>query len=208
MKEWLLGIPAGKRSESLFWQHLTEYMQLAPGLKIEIQVSNRVDLNRSYLIDHALKQNLNLIMIDSDVLILTKWQQLKHILTEDFKDNDTGAVIGAVVGVNGQLLTQKPKDINAKTWLVDYGSLSFVALKHSLLEKLPVFGEYSPIGGETVKMRTTYAINTSEDIVLCQKIRGLNRKILVDTRIDLAHLQNVPLTMRNWNKRDALGVQE
>ena len=196
----MLGVPVGKLSVSVFCQHLFNFV-MKSRIPLQIQSSNRVDLNRSAIMDTALKGGYDVLMIDSDVIINTDINTIKAYLDEDFKDRKVGAVVAPTVGVGGMLIAPAPPNKDLKVWEVDYAGMGFVVISNEVLQKLPVIAQYTSIGGQEVPMRVVYATNTSEDVMLCQAIKQLGFKILVDSRIKVTHLQTEALSYpESWDR--------
>lgn len=194
----MLGVPVGKLSLSQFWTALIGY-NVKARLRTEIMVSNRVDVNRSYLIEMALKGGYDLLMIDSDVVIQTEIEQIKAYLDADFKDKTIGMVVAPTVAQSGMVLTDMPENTKNETWLTRNAGLGFVCIRNEVMQKLPVISQYNGLGS-TINMRVVYATNTSEDIMLCHKLEEMNYKILVDSRIKVMHIQSENLTYpESWN---------
>ena len=189
MVKLMLGVPVGKLSVSSFWVGFTNIVSHSH-LPFSVYISNRVDLNRSALINMAIKGGYDLCMFDSDVILGTGMKQVKEILDEDFKEKSIGMVIAPTVGVGGTLLAEAPPQKDSIKWEVNYAGLGFCAIKLEVMQKLPVISQYNALGGEAVPMRVVYATNTSEDIVLVQAIRNLGYKVLVDSRIKAIHIQS------------------
>ena len=198
MVRLMLGVPVGKLSMSSFWVQLIKYNQKAR-LPLYTMVSNRVDLNRSYLVEEAIKGGYDLLMIDSDVIINSEIADIKKYLDEDFKDNKVGMVVAPTIGASGILLANSPDNKKSETWVTKHAGLGFACIRKEVLNKLPVISEYHALGS-IVQMRIVYATNTSEDIMLSQRITELGYKILVDSRIKVLHIQPEYLSFpENWN---------
>ena len=197
----MIGMPIGKINITASLQTTLDYVK-RNNIVFEMRNSNRVDLNRSILMDYAIEKNFDLIMLDNDGVINTKWSDILNILAEDFKDKTIGMVLAPVIGATGMLLTQPPKSPLDEKWLVDAGSLTFCAIPLEIMKKIPIMCQYGAIGSDKpANMRIVYPTNTSEDIFLCQKIKELGYNILVDSRIKIAHLQSVFLAYDDYKDK-------
>ena len=199
MSKWSIAVPVGKTSLSQFWAGFINFIANGKtNLNIAINISNRVDLNRSQAIQGALKSKSHLIMVDSDVIPLISKDKVIEIAEEHFK-NGYGMVIAPVIQSTGQLVVNPlPKSKSDIYWDIVSGSFSLVAISYEAMHKLKYIDIYDTHGNEPAKMYTIYTAKQSEDIYLCNKLIENGDKIVCDSRIKVAHLQTVPLDWKQW----------
>lgn len=163
-----------------------EYAKEA-GFEFKAYISNRVDLNRSHCIEYAKIKKDDLIMVDADVTILNRPDELKRILQEDEKV--AHAVVGIVVSRLGVLVKPlPPKDRDV--FDVDWASLSFVYLPYRTVRSLRPVSLY----GENTPLYMSYTPTMSEDVQFIKTLKKKGKRIVADKRIRLAHHKLVPIT--------------
>lgn len=195
----IIGVPAGKLTQSEFWANLYTWL-----LTTKIQasfvprISNRVDLNRSGIIQTAKEQNnADVIMIDSDVVMKMSIDEVYKLVQQDFKKG-FDIVLGASIGVSGKpIVPYKETDV----YEVQAGSMTFVAISGKLIAKLEPISTYTTVGNDQSPMYFAYSTQTSEDVYFCLRSAMLyNAKTCVDKRIKFDHIQPVHLSMDNYEE--------
>ena len=196
---YLVGIPAGHIGYTAFYAHFFRWISGNP-VNPMIAESNRVDVNRSQIIEIAKQQKLNIIFLDSDALPQTSYQELVKLLDEDFKTYDI--VVAPVRGMNGQILI-KPKNnnhqmpIHQKDFVpfeVEAGSFTLAGISYRLIEKLKPLSQYGLVDNRVVPLYVTYTPQTSEEYAFCKRaIKNYGSKIACDPRIKVYHFKPVPL---------------
>ena len=187
----ILCMPLGWLTYSKPLVQNVEYAKEA-GFEFKAYISNRVDLNRSMCIEYAKIKKDDLIMVDGDVVILNRPDELKRILEEDKKI--AHAVIGIVVSGLGVLVRPlPPKD--ADVFDVDWGSLSFVYLPYRTVKSLKPVSYY----GKDVPLYMSYTPTMSEDVEFITRLKKKGKRVIADKRIRLAHYKMVPLTFAELN---------
>lgn len=199
-EEFILGIPAGHLGYTTFYMHLIRWMANNPVMPI-ISESNRVDVNRSQIIDAALKSKRNIVFLDHDALPITDYQNLLKYLIEDFKAG-YDIVTAPVRGVNGQILI-KPLSNTFKfpqhsaeflPFEIEAGSFTLAGISYNLLKKLKPISQYGLVDGRTMPLYVQYTNLTSEEYAFCHRAKkNYNSKIACDPRIRVAHFKAIPL---------------
>ena len=156
-------------------------------VSFRMSISNRVDLNRSLCVKYALESNEPLIMLDSDVVPLTPFDDVIRMVREDLRHADI--VIGVVASSLGVLTIPKPTP-GVDVYPVESGSLSFVYVPLRVLRSLPVLSWY---GG--VPMYFLYSPTTSEDGDFLLRCKSMGYRVLADRRIRLAHVKDTYLSV-------------
>ena len=152
--------------------------------KLDMPISNRVDLNRSRCIEKARKENDDLIILDTDAVIGNTPTELKKILREYKRE----VVVGITMNDNG-ILVKPPPPPDKEKFEVEWASLSFVYLPKRVLQKLKPIDYY---GGIT-PMYMTYTSRTSEDVDFITRLRKMKIRVIADKRVHVLHFKLLPL---------------
>ncbi len=197
--EFLVGIPTGHIGYASFYSH---FMNWISGQQVfpMIAESNRVDVNRSQIIQVAKERKLNVIFLDSDALPLTPYKEMTKYLLEDFEQFDI--VVAPVRGINGQILIQ-PKDPNFQypmhkseqlPFEINAGSFTMAGISYNLIEKLTPLSQYGLVDNRFVPLYVSYTTQTSEEYAFCHRAqKKYNSKVACDPRIRVSHLKAIPL---------------
>ncbi|MEM0142534.1 MAG: hypothetical protein QXL94_01070 [Candidatus Parvarchaeum sp.] len=197
--DFIVGIPAGHLGYTTFWMHLIRWMANNPVMPI-ISESNRVDVNRSQIIDAALKTKRNVLFLDHDALPMTAYPDVCKMLLEDFKTYDI--VVAPVRGMDGQILV-KPLTADFKfpqhsaeylPFEIEAGSFTLAGISYNLLKQLKPISHYGLVNGQEVPLYVQYTNQTSEEYAFCKRAKKMyNSKIACDPRIKVAHYKTIPL---------------
>lgn len=187
---FLVGIPSGRLSYSFFWNYLIQWISQYPTM-ISIMESNRVDLNRSRIIQMAKDNHANVIFIDNDCLPVTSLKEITEILTEDFKKYDI--VIAPSLSQDRQLMTNPVIKHNGKLQEIDEGSFTFAGISYDLIKNLKPLAQYGTVDGSTFPLYTAYTHQTSEDYQFCRKAKKMGYKVAAEPKIVIDHYKAVRL---------------
>jgi hypothetical protein len=198
-RDFVVGIPAGHLSYTAFFSHFFRWIS-GNTVSPMIAESNRVDVNRSQIIQLAKEKHLNVIFMDSDALPQTTYPELERYLLEDFEKYDI--VVAPVRGMNGQLLI-RPKSADfkypqhkdeLKPFEIEAGSFTLAGISYNLLEKLTPLSQYGLVDNRFVPLYVAYTTQTSEEYAFCKKaIKTYHSKIACDPRIKVSHFKPIPL---------------
>lgn len=187
--KFVVGIPLARFSYSLFWEWLLPWITQSPGIILIPMESNRVDLNRSRIIQIAKDQQANLIFMDNDCLPNTTLPQIIEMLKEDFEKYDI--VIAPVLSQNRNLLVNPAIKHNGKVQEIDEGSFTFAGVSYDIIKNLKPIGYYGVEDGSSFPLYTQYTNQTSEDYFFCRKMKKLGYKVAADPRIMVDHYKAI-----------------
>ncbi|MEM0142325.1 MAG: hypothetical protein QXL94_00020 [Candidatus Parvarchaeum sp.] len=189
--QFVIGIPLGRFSFSIFWQTFLGWAVGTPNVVVVPMESNRVDLNRSRIIQVARDRKANIIFMDFDCLPVTPLPDIITKMKEDFITYDI--VIVPALSQDRVLMTNPQIKHNGKVQQIDEGSFTFAGVSYNLIANLPVLSYYGTVDGNSFPLYTTYTNQTSEDYHFCRKAKKLGYKVCADPRIMIDHWKPVRL---------------
>lgn len=198
-EDFIIGIPSGHLGYVAFFNN---FMRWVSGNAVTpvIAESNRVDVNRSQIIDVAKREKKNIIFIDADAFVNTSLPDVVKLAEEDFKLGDI--IVAPVRGVNGNLLIRPmKKDFVYPQKQADFlpfevlsGSFTFAMVSYKLIEKLKPLSYYPLVDNTRVPLYVAYTTQTSEEYAFCNKARkDFKSKIYCDPRLRVYHYKSIPL---------------
>ncbi len=198
-EDFIIGVPAGHIGYTVFYNNFLRWISGQP-VRPMIAESNRVDVNRSQIIEVAKREKKHIIFLDSDALPQLSLVDMIKLIEEDFKKCDI--VVAPVRGVNGQILI-KPlkggfqfpqKASEFVPFEVEAGSFTFAAVSYKLIEKLKPLSQYGLVDNTFVPLYVAYTTQTSEEYAFCKKARkDYGAKIYCDPRMRVSHFKAIPL---------------
>lgn len=184
----LIGIPTGlynPLAETM--QHLLNYWLLNPPVPVTIwlEISNRVDVNRSKLILKQAKEGYDVqIMMDSDILVDTPFREVMRIYKQSMEHGCDVLVAGVPqIGWKDVMLSRIRK-IADGYYAIYGGSTALTIIPLYVAKKLIA----EPLGhfGET-PLVTINAIDATEDYILFTNMREKGFHVCGTEKIELRH---------------------
>ena len=185
----ILCIPTGHYVSAYPLNTIMEWGQKAKAY-LHMEISNRVDMNRSLCITLAKQRHEDLLMVDSDVHIVTDPLLVTEYLKQDTKVADV--VVGLLVSELGLLVRPPPPpDDSVYLYDVDWSSLGFTYIPKKTLRRLRPISKY----GFGIDMYMTYTKRESEDVYFTKRLKKKGFKVMADRRIRLQHVKKTELRL-------------
>jgi hypothetical protein len=212
----LLGVPCARVIRSQFVADLYDWIADS---KHEIQLradttSGRIDWSRSNIMERAKKMRADVcIQMDADVMMGTPMRETLSYIQQDFS-RGFDAVCGPTIGVNGRVMIKYMPDVDQNgpvsgksAFEVEACAYGFVAFSRKLIETLKPAGFITDISGVVYPLYTHYSTDTTEDWIMCRRIREQGMKVCVDPRIVVGHVKEVILRPKWFDIPSPEGVQ-
>ena len=183
-----IGIPSGKYNPtSDFFNHLLHWVpaDFSPH-NIFVTISNRVDLNRSVLIERAKIEGCDvLLMMDSDIFPQTNFHEVLKMYDEDKKMYQCDVVIGELhqIGWNLNPMYSEITKLDSSRSYVYGGSAGFVLIDRKVLQNLKPIDYFD----EMTPLYAVNGVNATEDYVMFTNMRKQGFRVCVDKRFKLKH---------------------
>jgi hypothetical protein len=207
----LLGVPCARVMRSQFVADLWDWVD---GSKHEILVradttSGRIDWSRSNLIERAKKWKSDvLIQMDTDVMMGTPLRETLSFIQQDFS-RGFDVVCGPTIGVNGRVMIKYMPNVTKDTpvsgksaFEVEACAFGFVAFSQKLVQTIKPAGFITDISGVVYPLYTHYSTDTTEDWVMCRRVREQGMRVCVDPRIVVGHVKEVILKPKWFDVED------
>lgn len=184
----MIGIPSGKYSPtSDFFNHLLHWVpsNFSPH-DIYVEISNRVDVNRSKLIERAKQGNYDLlIMMDTDIFPITPFHDVIKMYEEDHRMYQCDVVIGELhqIGWGDETMISEITKLDSTRSYVYGGSAGFVIISRKVLQNLKPIDYFD----EVTPLYAVNGVNATEDYVMFTNMRRQGFKVCVDKRFKLKH---------------------
>lgn len=209
----ILGIPAGRFTETRFWAQLWGWMAGSP-VGFSVAESNRIEINRSVLLERARRAYdlpplkgqppVPLLMLDTDIEVAIPLDQAMDLVYEDIDagydvvcsptvhlERGTGRPIVLIRDMDGDRALM-PEDA-PNPYEVAGAAFGFVALSPRCVLGAEAVGTYKGESGSLEHPKYFDWSDTTEDYDFCERSRARGLRVCIDARLKTHHLKTVPL---------------